>query len=94
MHMLATHRTSHARAVRRPKKFIKDKSYMVNDIDQVYLKKEHNLYSIHMIVNNAMGQKHISLITGLNSMSKARYLEQEIERHLDIVDRSVPEEIL
>jgi ribosomal protein L37AE/L43A len=80
--------------IRRPKKFIKDKSFMVNDIDQIYLKKESTIYSINMIVNNAMGQKHISLITGLDSMSKARYLEQEIERHLGITDRSVPEEIL
>jgi hypothetical protein len=66
---------------------------IVNDIDQVYIKKENERHSIYMIVDNPTGQKHIRLITGLESVSKARYLEQEIERHIGIVDRPVPEEI-
>ncbi|MFT7450459.1 MAG: hypothetical protein ACI9VN_001176 [Patescibacteria group bacterium] len=31
-------------------------------------------------------------MSGIDSMSKARYLEQEIEYHLGIEDREVPEE--
>jgi hypothetical protein len=66
---------------------------IVNDIDQVYIKKKNGLNSIYMIVDNPTGQKHIRLIAGLDSISKARFLEQEIERHIGIVDRPVPEEI-
>ena len=77
---------------RRPKKFIQDKLYAINEIDQIYTKKLDGLNAVYMIVNGDNGQKHVKLITRLDSLSKARYLEQEIEKHLGIVDREVPEE--
>ena len=46
-----------------------------------------------MILNGIEGQKHVPLIPVLGSLSKARYLEQEIEKHLGIIDREVLEEI-
>lgn len=77
----------------RPKNFKKDKTYAVNEIDQLYLKHAvdgSGYYSIYMIINGMEGQKHIKLLT-LNTLSKAKYLEQEIERYLHIEDRKVPE---
>ncbi len=82
---------------RRPKKFIKDKQYAIQDIDQVYIK---NVLSgngskgigIFLIVDGVGGQKHVELIKSVNSRSKAKYIEQEIERHLGIPDRRVPDE--
>ena len=76
----------------RPKKFIKDQQFNIKDIDQIYTRSVSGLSSIFMIVNGIDGQKHIKLIQGLDSLSKARFLEQEIERHLGIVDRNIPEE--
>lgn len=46
-----------------------------------------------MIINGADGQKHIVLISKVLSLSKAKHLEQEIEKHLGIIDREVLEEI-
>lgn len=77
----------------RPKHFKKDRMYAVNEIDQLYLKTSSDgmgYYTIHVIVNSLEGQKHEQLVT-LNTLSKAKYLEQEIERYLQIEDRKVPE---
>jgi len=77
----------------RPKNFKKDKTYTVDEIDQLYLKNAADgsgYFSIYMIVNGMEGQKHEKLLT-LNTLSKAKYLEQEIERYLSIEDRKVPE---
>lgn len=76
----------------RPKKMIKDKSFPKDEIDQFYIKTAQGYNSIFMISNGPDGQKHTSLITGIMSLTKARYLEQEMERHLGINDREVPEE--
>lgn len=80
----------------RPKKLVKDKQYNVEEIHQIYTKtttangQQHHVY---MIVNGKDGgQKHIPLIQNVGSLSKARYLEQEIEKHIGITDRQVPEE--
>ena len=77
----------------RPKNLKKDKTYTVDEIDQLYLKYAADgsgYFSIYMIVNGMEGQKHEKLLT-LNTLSKAKYLEQEIERYLNIEDRKVPE---
>ncbi|MFT4665030.1 MAG: hypothetical protein ACI8YQ_000382 [Polaribacter sp.] len=76
----------------RPRKFYKDQFYPIQEIDQIYVKNVAGQYTIYMILNGADGQKHVPLISGIDSMSKARYLEQEIEYHLGIEDREVPEE--
>ncbi|MEM1321021.1 MAG: hypothetical protein AAGG75_12280 [Bacteroidota bacterium] len=77
----------------RPKHFRKDKAYAVSEISQLYLKMATDgsgYFTIHMIVNGLEGQKHEKLLT-VNTLSKAKYLEQEIERYLNIEDRKVPE---
>ena len=71
-----------------PKKFIKDKTYDIHDIDQIYVNK---LNGVSMIINGHEGQKHVKLLPKLSSPSKAKYLEQEIEKHLGIIDREVLE---
>ena len=77
----------------RPKNFHKDKQYRIEEIDQIYVRKSDlGGVAVMMIVNGINGQKHIELITGLKSVSKARYLEQEIEHYLGIEDRDIPEE--
>ena len=50
------------------------------------------LPGICMIVNSLEGQKHVDLIHHAGTLSKAKFIEQEIERHLGIIDRKVPEE--
>jgi len=75
----------------RPKKFVKDKRFLVRDIDQIYIRDYHGYHQVMMIVNQAGGQKHEHLIT-IIGISKARFLEQEIEKYLKIEDRKVPEE--
>ncbi|MFK8104743.1 MAG: hypothetical protein AB8G15_19650 [Saprospiraceae bacterium] len=82
---------------RRPKKLIKDKQFAIEDIDQVYIKNVASVngtkgIGLFMIVNGIEGQKHVELIKYVNSRSKAKYIEQEIERHLGITDRRVPDE--
>lgn len=77
----------------RPKKFHQDKIFARHDIDQLYIKKiGGDYYSINIITNGVNGQKHVPIITMLKGRAKAKYLEQEIEKHLGIQDRRVPEE--
>jgi hypothetical protein len=77
----------------RPNKLHKDQYYPVQDIDQVYVKNEHEQFHIYLILNGVEGQKHVKLIGGLDNVSKARFLEQEIEWHLGIENRDVPGEV-
>ncbi|MEM6319626.1 MAG: hypothetical protein AAF960_18275 [Bacteroidota bacterium] len=77
----------------RPNNFSKDKSFAVNEIDQLYVKPygDGKHFSLYAIINKLEGQKHVKLIGMLNERAKAKYLEQEIENHLGIIDRHVPE---
>ncbi len=77
----------------RPRHFKKDKTFDANEIDQLYVRHAvdgSGYYSIYMIINGLEGQKHEKLIT-VNTLSKAKYLEQEIERYLNIEHRKVAE---
>lgn len=77
----------------RPKNFKKDQTFRSADINQLYIKKAADgteTYSIFLIINGLSGQYNKHLVT-VNSISKAKYLEQEIEKYLNIEDRPVPE---
>ena len=78
----------------RPKKGNKDKSYDRYDIDQFYVSRNPNTgyFEIRMVLNGLEGQKHVGLFPVMN-LTKAKYLEQEIERHLGITNKKVLEEI-
>lgn len=77
----------------KPKFLSRFKSFDTRDINQIYVYKNPNgsYWELKMILDEGKGQKHIKLTT-LNSASKAKFLEQEIERHLGIQDVEVPEE--
>ena len=77
----------------RPNNFKKDRSYDSSQIDQLYIKPSTDgmgHQTLHMVINGLDGQKHEKLIT-VTSISKAKYLEQEIENYLNIPDREVLE---
>jgi len=91
----------HLSVVKRPFKFFfgKDQYYNIEEFDQIYVKKiphpggtGKEVYIIKAILNTPKGQKHIKLTPIIDSKSKAKFIEQEIEQHLEIIDRPVPEE--
>jgi len=76
--------------------FIKDKKYRSSEIDQLYIKKAIDgtrNYDIYIIANTPAGQKHQKMLT-VNTLSKAKFLEQEIESYLKIENRKTPEQDL
>ena len=84
---------SYLNIIWRPRKFHIDQNHYIKDIKQLYVKHRSDLgtWQLKMIIDEGNGQKHVKLAS-VNSASKAKYLEQEIESHLDIQDVVVPEE--
>ncbi|MDH3243224.1 MAG: hypothetical protein OEM26_01300 [Saprospiraceae bacterium] len=77
----------------RPRNFNKDKTFNAAEIDQLYLKQSSDgmgYYTIYIIINGLEGQRHEKLLT-VKTLSKAKYLEQEIEKYLRVEQRDVPE---
>lgn len=75
----------------RPRNLKKDRRFAVDEIEQLYLKNNGTgYYIIYMQINSVEGQKHEKLIA-TKTLSKARYLEQEIERYLNLENKEVPE---
>lgn len=77
----------------RPNNLKKDIKIPSKDIDQLYIRKSRergDLVVLHIIANGPDGQKHQKLMS-IKSVSKAKYIEQEIEKYLDIKDRGVVE---
>ncbi|MEM9822337.1 MAG: hypothetical protein AAF985_14740 [Bacteroidota bacterium] len=78
--------------------FYPDRDIEVMDIEQIYVDKykrsETNgrpdyAYSVEAILKN---QQHVRLVKGLQYPDQALYIEQEVERFLEIKDRPVTEE--
>ncbi len=79
----------------RPNNLVKDVSFPAEDIDQVYIKQsatQGGYFELQAIINGSQGQYHQKLLT-VNTLTKAKYLEQEIEKYLGIEDRKVLEAI-
>lgn len=78
----------------RPKKFHHDISVSTQELRQLYVKfnTTTNQASLFGILDTTEGQKHVKLLPDINGLTKARFLEQEIERHLGITDEEVAEE--
>jgi len=75
----------------RPKNIKKDKSFSSDEIDQLFVNNSADgmgHFTIHMLVNAPEGQKQVKLVT-VNSLPKAKYIEQEIERYLGLEDRPI-----
>lgn len=77
----------------RPKNLIKDKEYDIDSIDQVYVKVAADGMALFIIVDGINGQKHIPILKRMTNLGHAKYLEQEIERYLNIPNRAIPGEI-
>jgi len=83
----------------RPKKGRRDKIYKSRDVDQLYVTKYPNpwtgaqIYGVQMVVNSGQGQKHIRLVGGMKTMREAKFVEQEIENHLNISNEVMIEEV-
>lgn len=69
----------------RPKKLMPTKKYLISDIKQFYVKQNH----VFVIVDGIEGSKHVNLIPGLNNLNQAHFLEQELERYLQITDTPI-----
>ncbi len=77
----------------RPKNLRKDKLIATQEIEQLYVKTiASNYYTLYAILNSPEGQKHVKIISYIDSRNKARYMEREIEKYLGIEDRRLPEE--
>ena len=76
----------------KPRKFMKTRVIPVGEIDQLYVATASGMSSIFIVVNGVEGQRHMKILSGLRGVSRAKYLEQEIEKHLGIKNRKVPEE--
>lgn len=76
----------------RPNNFISDKVYSAEKIEQLFVKKDHNGLCLQMIINESEGQKTQKLIGRFTDITKAKYIEQEIERYLGIKNKKVPGE--
>ena len=80
--------------IRRPDNANSDKKFSIVEIEQVYIKLDPNGgWALHMVLNKVDGQKHVKLIERFTDYSKAKYLEQEIERYLGIENRKVIGEV-
>ena len=73
----------------RPKNFINDKFYSSKKIEQLFVKKDTNGLTLQMVINEAEGQKTQKLIGRFTDITKAKYIEQEIEQFLGIKNKKV-----
>lgn len=79
----------------RPKNWVKDKSFSTGDIEQVFVKADPVMggHAVFLVVNGVVGQSQKRLIGGIKSLLKAKYIEQEIERHLEIPNKKIAGEM-
>ena len=83
----------------RPKKLRKDKSLNSRRIDQVYVYSHPNAadgslnFGLKAVMDEVGGKKHVEFIKGLKTVRAAKYIEQEIEKHLDIPNEKMLEEV-
>lgn len=81
----------------RPKKLRKDVSFDSSRISQLYTQKYTDpngrpSYRIKAEMNGLNGKKHVQLIGGIKTIREAKYIEQEIEKHLGIENKEMLEE--
>ena len=73
----------------RPNNLIKDKVYFSKNIEQLFVKTDHQGRCLHMIINEREGQKSQKLLGSFSDITKAKYVEQEIERYLGIKNKRI-----
>lgn len=77
----------------RPRHLIRDKSFSVEDVEQLYVKKTSDGVALFMAYNTVTGQKHRQIMGRISSIVRAKYLEQEIEKYLGIPNKKVMGEL-
>lgn len=81
----------------RPKKFRKNKSVDSSTIEQIYTKRfgdtnSSQYFGVVAVVNKIEGQTHEVLIPRIKTIREAKFIEQEIEKHLGIENKEMLEE--
>lgn len=79
--------------LRPPNSVIKSKEFNVSEIEQIYTTRTHNGIALKAILNTPQGQEHKILIDYMKSVMVAKYVEQEIEKQLNIPNKKVSNEI-
>ena len=77
----------------RPKNLKKDKLYDVEDIEQLYVAATPEGCGLFMVYNSVNGQKHQQIIGRISNVIRAKYLEQEIEKHLGLPNKKITGEL-
>lgn len=83
----------------RPKKLVKDRRFSSRNINQLYVYSHPNPsdgsinYGLKIVMDGVEGQKHEKLVGGMKTLREAKFVEQEIERHLRIVNKKMLEEV-
>ncbi|MFT6335421.1 MAG: hypothetical protein ACI86M_000893 [Saprospiraceae bacterium] len=73
----------------RPKNFVNDKFYSAKSIEQLFVTKDPHGLCLQMVINESEGQKTQKLIGRFSDITKAKYIEQEIEKFLGIKNKRV-----
>ena len=79
--------------LRPPNSVIKSKQFTVSEIEQIYTTRTHNGIALKAILNTPRGQEHKIMIDYMKSVMVAKYVEQEIEKQLNIPNKKVSNEI-
>jgi len=80
---------THISVMWRPNNFVKDRSFPIQSIEQVYIRATSKGVCLYIVNNTIDGQKHEELVGRFTDLTKAKYIEQELEKYLGIEDRSV-----
>ncbi len=76
----------------KPKFLNPDKLFKVADVKQIYVSKLNEYFHLNAVIDEGAGQKHVKIISNLKGQGKAKFLEQVIEKYLDIENIPVLEE--
>lgn len=82
----------------KPKKARKDKHFDVRDVEQIYVDKYTDpmsgaqVFGLQLVIDEGNGKKHVRLFGGIKKLRVAKYMEQQIENHLNIENKPMIEE--
>ena len=77
----------------RPKNLKREKSFDVSNLDQVYVAQTTDGVGLFFIMNGEDGQRHEKVLGRMRNIIHAKYIEQEIEKYLEIRNRKITGEI-
>jgi len=80
---------THINVMWRPNNLVKDRSFPIQNIDQIYIRATSKGVCLYLVNNTIDGQKHEELVGRFTDLTKAKYIEQELEKHLGIENRKV-----